>query len=155
MLISKILEKAAESQITEHLISHNLSDPFQSAYRAHHSTKTALIEVLNDILKSRNSKKTVASLMSDISAAFDAVDHNILLGSMSSMFGIRNSALDWFKPRVLKPFLSRIPLAERSIIYSRCTTTAFLLLKIKVFLVFNSKNLPPRKVKFTPGLNHI
>ena len=92
MLISKILEKAAESQITEHIISHNLSDPFQSAYRAHHSTKTALIEVLNDILKSGNSKKTVASLMSDISAAFDTVDHNILLGRMSSMFGIRNSA---------------------------------------------------------------
>ena len=39
---------------------------------------------------------------------------------------------------------------EKSIIYPQCTATAFSVLKIKVFLVFNSKNLPPRG-KFTPG----
>ena len=62
--ISKTLEKiAAESQIKEHIISHNLSDPFQSAYRAYHSTKTSLIKVLADILKSIDSKKTVALLL--------------------------------------------------------------------------------------------
>ena len=92
--VLKILEKAAESQIREHIISHNLSDSFQSAYRAHHSTETALIKVLDDILKSRDSKKTVALLILDISAAFHTVDHNILLSRMSSVFGMRNSALD-------------------------------------------------------------
>ena len=33
---------------------------------------------------------------------------------------------------------------EKSIIYPQCTATAFSVLKIKVFLVFNSENLPPR-----------
>ena len=98
-LNSKILEKTAESQIREHIISHNylISDPFQPAYRAHHSTETALIKVLDDILKSLDSKKTVALLMLDISAAFDTVDHNILLRRMSGMFEMRNLALDLFK----------------------------------------------------------
>ena len=79
-----------------------LNDPFQSAYRAHHSAETALIKVLDDILKCVDSKKTVALFMLDISAAFDTFHHNILLGRMLNMFGIRNSALDWFKLYISK-----------------------------------------------------
>ena len=49
-----------------------------------------------------DSKKTIALLMLGISAAFDTVDHNILLGRMSNMFGARNSAMDWFKSYLSK-----------------------------------------------------
>jgi len=33
----------------------------------------------------------------DLSAAFDTIDHNILLTRLSSWFGIQGSALDWYK----------------------------------------------------------
>ena len=36
-------------------------------------------------------------MIRDLSAAFDTVEHNILLQRMSNIFGIKGKALDWFK----------------------------------------------------------
>ena len=49
-----------------------------------------------------DSKKTVALFMLNISAVFHTFDHNILLGRMFNVFGIKNSALDWFKSYLSK-----------------------------------------------------
>lgn len=43
--ISKVLEKVINSRLEDHLQSNNLHDRQQSAYRAHHSTETALLRV--------------------------------------------------------------------------------------------------------------
>ena len=64
----------------------------QSAYRQHHSTETALLKVKNDILINMESQKVTLVLL-HLSAAFDAVDHRILLDRLQFDFGISDSAL--------------------------------------------------------------
>ena len=48
----KVREKAVAAQLMDHLNDNEgLLEEFQSAYKSHHSTKTALVRVQNDILK--------------------------------------------------------------------------------------------------------
>ena len=54
--LSKLLEKVVLNQLNLHLSSNNLLLPFQSAYRQHHSTETALLHILNDLLLSTDWK---------------------------------------------------------------------------------------------------
>ena len=48
--ISKVIERIVAEQIKKHLVDSNLMPPLQSAYRAGHSTETALIKVISDII---------------------------------------------------------------------------------------------------------
>ena len=60
----------------------NPSETFQSAYKQYHSTETALIRVHNDILLAIDNCRTVILLVLDPTAAFDPVDHDILLSRL-------------------------------------------------------------------------
>ena len=82
-----------------HLLINNLHDKFQYAYRIGFFTETALIKMTDDILHALDNKSFTALIMIDMSAAFDAVDHTILLNRLSKCFGItyRLTALSWFK----------------------------------------------------------
>ena len=93
---SKVLEKCASSQITHHTNANSLSEPMQSAYRGQHSTETALVAVQNDILRALDDQKVVLLLLLDLSAAFDTVDHNILMQRLGDDFGIVGFAHDWY-----------------------------------------------------------
>ena len=68
----------------------------QSAYRKGHSTETALLKVQNDILMNMNCKHVTLLVLLDLSAAFDTVDHDILLARLKSIVGINGTALNWF-----------------------------------------------------------
>ena len=72
----------------------------QSAYRKGHSTETALLKVQNDILMNMNCKHVTLLVPLDLSAAFDTVDHDILLARLKSSIGINGTALNWFKSYV-------------------------------------------------------
>ena len=80
----------------------NLHEPLQSAYKACHSTETALIRVQNDILSALDNKGAAILVLLDLSAAFDTIDHSILLTRMETMLGVKGLALDWFRSYLLE-----------------------------------------------------
>ena len=67
----------------------------QSAYRSGHSTKTALIKVISDIIDAADGQQVTLLGLLDMSAAFDAVDHDILLHRLETSYGVRGRALRW------------------------------------------------------------
>jgi len=95
--MSKILEKLALHRLWPHVMSTGNFSEFQSAYQAGHSTETALLKVVNDVVTSTCDRLTTVLLSLDISAAFDTIDHNILLDRISSHFVICRSALGWLQ----------------------------------------------------------
>ena len=68
---------------------------FQSAYRKQHSTETALVHVVNDIMTAMGKKQGAISALIDLNSAFDTLDHGILLKRLEYCFGICGSALKW------------------------------------------------------------
>ena len=95
--VSKCIEKVVATQLDQHITSNNLDEPMQSAFKKHHSTETALIKVQNDILQAIDNQNSVILLLLDISAAFDTIDHEILLSRLSSRYGITGKAHKWFE----------------------------------------------------------
>ena len=69
---------------------------FQSVYRKHHSTESALLNIHNNILNMAEGSVTDLTLL-DPSAAFDTIDHTILLDRLNVYYGISELALGWFK----------------------------------------------------------
>ena len=69
----------------------------QSAYRPHHSAETALVKVCNDLLCSLDKRKAFILVLLDMSAAFDTIDHGIMLSRLNDRFGISGTALKWFE----------------------------------------------------------
>ena len=95
--VSKLIERAAFNQIHGHLVRNNLYPVAQSGYRRNHSTETALLKVMNDILLNMNKQHVTILVLLDLSAAFDTVDHSILLNRLSSKLGLNGTALAWFR----------------------------------------------------------
>ena len=76
-----------------HLQSFPALSSFQSAYRKLHSVETALTCIHNDLLLAMEKKQVSALILLDLSAAFDTVDHQILLSRLSTNFGVTGAAL--------------------------------------------------------------
>ena len=77
------------------MTENNLHEHLQSAYKPGHSTATALVKVQNDILNSIDQHRIVILVMLDLSAAFDTIDHDILVSRMENTLGITGQALAW------------------------------------------------------------
>ena len=95
--LSKVMEKVAAARLWDYLCENDLNEIFQSAYKKHHSCETALTRVQNDILTAIDNKQCVALVLLDLSAAFDTVDHEILLHRLQYKFGIKGKAYEWFR----------------------------------------------------------
>ena len=83
-------------QLQHYLNCNNLFPVFQSAYRQNHSTETALLKVMNDILLNMNNQCVTLLILLDLSAAFDTVNHDTMLRRLEYSFGIQGKALSWF-----------------------------------------------------------
>jgi hypothetical protein len=95
-VLSKLLERLVASQLWAHIDKFNLLSPFQSAYRRHHSTETALLKVLSDLHASMDQGQVSLLTSLDLSSAFDSVDHRVLIQRLRTSFGLSSVVLDWF-----------------------------------------------------------
>lgn len=95
--LSKLLERVVLRRLTSHMLSLDLMVPVQSAYRANHSTETALLRVMNDLLLAVDEGDGAALVLLDLSAAFDTIDHSVLLSCLECRFGLNGVVLDWFR----------------------------------------------------------
>ena len=95
--LSKVLEKIVLARYNDHCDRYNLIPSFQSAYRPKHSCETSMVKLVNDLLWSMERKEATAVAVIDLSAAFDTVDHNILINLLHETFGIGDKALRWFQ----------------------------------------------------------
>ena len=95
--LSKLLERVVHNRLQAFLDSNDLLPRSQSAYRQFHSTETAVTKVYNDMLLAADNGQVTALCLLDLSAAFDTVDHDLLMLRLERQFGIHGVALEWFR----------------------------------------------------------
>jgi len=103
--LSKVLERIILTRINTHLQTFPSLCRFQSAYRKFHSTETALLRIYNDLLVASNQQEVSALVLLDLSAAFDTIDHQILLTRLSTFFGFSGTALSLLESYLSNRFL--------------------------------------------------
>jgi len=77
--LSKLLEKVVQTQLQCFLNGHGMMPIHQSAYRRYHSTETVLLKVFSDLQLAKDRGQVSALCLLDLTAAFDTVDHELLL----------------------------------------------------------------------------
>ena len=120
--ISKIVERVTLDQFTQHCNSNSLLPDYQSAYRKYYSCETSLVKLVNDILWAMEKQLVTVVVILDLSAAFDTVDHDLLLEVLEKQYGIVGTARQWYasflKPRTFKVSIRGTTSQPRQLDYS-------------------------------------
>jgi hypothetical protein len=95
-VISKLVESAAATRLMKHLNGITFFHPHQSAYRKFHSTETAILQVTDTWRRSIDNGRCVCIASLDVTAAFDSVNHEILLSRLKNA-GVVGKAIEWFQ----------------------------------------------------------
>ena len=90
---SKLTEKVILNQPCDHFQINKLIPNYQSAYRANHSTETAILNICDYILHNMENKTHTTMVALDLSVIFDTVNHKILI----EVLGIQGIALKWIE----------------------------------------------------------
>jgi len=99
--LSKLTERVVKLCLADYLSTNNLLNSCQSAYIKHHFTKTTLLSIHDHIIKAMSHQQFTCHTLLDLSAAFETIDHSILLERLSSWFGISSTAVSWIKSYLL------------------------------------------------------
>ena len=84
------------ARFSEQVEAERLFPSHQSAYRAHHSTETAITAIHDELVGKIDSGKASVLVLLDLSAALDTVDHNTLLEVLGRRFSVKGTVLNWF-----------------------------------------------------------
>ncbi len=94
--IAEMLERVVFNQVSLFLSQNNKLDANQSGFRSGLSTETALFSVTEALRIAKADSKSSVLILLDLSAAFDTVNHQILLSTLSSL-DITGIPLRWFE----------------------------------------------------------
>jgi len=95
----------------------------QSAYRSGHSTETALVNVISDIIDAADENKVTLLGLLDMSAAFDTVDFQILLHRPQVSYGHSYSPLLAVPNVTSHPSTASVSTSYYSTCYCNCFCT--------------------------------
>ena len=94
--IGKIVEKVVHKQVYNHFLSHDLFHENHHGFLRNRSTATALLQLYDLWLTAAENRELTASLLLDLSAAFDTVDHGIFLRKLA-IYKFSEGSIAWFK----------------------------------------------------------
>ena len=89
LYLSKTIERTVLIQVNDQIDLINAHTPNQSGYKPNHSCETLLLRVCNDIFTNLDKAKCTIAVLLDLSAAFDTVDHDLLLNILWFDLGFR------------------------------------------------------------------
>uniref|UniRef100_A0A670INB5 Reverse transcriptase domain-containing protein n=1 Tax=Podarcis muralis TaxID=64176 RepID=A0A670INB5_PODMU len=98
--LGKVIERVVAEQLQARLEETDHLDPFQSGFRSHHGTETALVALVDDLRRARDKGESCFLVLLDLSAAFDTIDHNILLDRLEGL-GAGGTVIQWFRSFLL------------------------------------------------------
>ena len=117
--VSKLVESCAMDRLNKHCFYNRLIPDYQSAYRRFYSCETSVLKLVNDILWGMECQEISSLIVCNLSAAFDTVDHLLLLDILSNKFGVGGTALNWFDsylhPRSLQVMIGKEFSSERDL----------------------------------------
>ena len=93
--VGMICEKVVAEQMLNHFVDNNLWHPNHHGFRPNHSTATALIQLYDMWITGVENGEFTAALLLDLSAAFDLMDHQILLGKLK-LYNFSEDTIAWF-----------------------------------------------------------
>ena len=94
--VGKIIEYVIHDQVYSHFVQHRLFHGNHHGFFGNHSTSSALIQLYDMWLSAAENKELSAALLLDLSAAFDIVDHEILLKKLKS-YNFSEDTIQWFR----------------------------------------------------------
>ena len=95
-ILSKVIERHMYDTLYGYLSTNDLIYPRQSGFRQKHSTETALIKIIDELLFNLDKNQVSGMVLVDYCKAFDMVDHELLLDKLK-IYGVENNAITWFK----------------------------------------------------------
>ena len=94
--LGKILEKVIFEQIYDYFSYSKIFHPSLHGYRHHRSTQTALLQMYDKWVRAAHQGMVTGVVLLDLSAAFDLVDHQILLKKLK-IYGLEEPFCEWIK----------------------------------------------------------
>ena len=92
-ILSKLLKKHICDHLCDFLEENGLLHRFQSGFRKFHSTETALIRLVDQLLFDLDRNRTSGLVFIEYKKAFDLIDHGLLLEKLKA-YGVRDNDLD-------------------------------------------------------------
>ena len=99
--VSKLAEYAVLDQVLEHFEVNQLFHQNHHGFLPNRNTATALLQIYDIWLNNAEDKKITGTIFLDLSAAFDIVDHRILLSKLG-VYGFSAESLSFFESYLSK-----------------------------------------------------
>ena len=93
-ILSKVIERVVFLQIVEYMNRNYFFHPNHRGFRADHSPTSAMVQMYDTWVQAVDKGELTGVCMLDMSAAFDVVDHDILLDKLK-LYGFDQNAVTW------------------------------------------------------------